>query len=475
MRDEGEEGETPLEREGCGCDAKSCIAARGISMTDCSTDLTLFPLPTKPVVIRADGGALTSDAGALLLRQLDERLGLSRRLMGCLVDRRERGKVQHDLLSLLRQRIYQIALGYEDCNDADYLRADPALKLAVGRAPLEADLASQPTLSRLENQVGWHECWRISEALLECYLQRHRKRPPRRLVLDVDATDDETHGDQQLAFFHGYYNEHCYLPLLVFAQAEGTGEQELIGALLRPGNVHGGHQAMALVRAMVKRLREAFPRCRIELRADSALALPQLYDGCEKLAIPYTISLPKNERLTEMAQPWMRDAEAIHAETGEKVQVFGEFAYAAHSWSHERRVICKAEVMSQGENPRFVVTSRRHLKPKALYRFYCQRGDPENRIKELKLDLKADRLSCHRFWANQFRLLLHAAAYVLMQTMRKLLAGTEFARAQVNTLRLYLLKVGARIRESVRRVWVQLPSAYPWFDLWHLLARARPG
>jgi hypothetical protein len=444
-------------------------------MTDCSTDLTLFPLPTKPVVIHADGGALTSDAGAVLLRQLDDRLSLIQRLAGCVVDRRERGKVRHEVLSLLRQRIYQIALGYEDCNDADRLRFDPALKLAVGRAPSEDDLASQPTLSRLENAVGWRECWRISEVLLGCYLQQHRKRPPRRIVLDVDATDDETHGDQQLAFFHGYYNEHCYLPLLVFAQAEGTGEQELIGALLRPGNVHGGHRAMALVRAMVTRLRQVFPECVIDLRADSALALPEVYEGCEKLGIPYTISLPKNERLTEMAQPWRREAEAIHAETGEKVQVFGEFPHAAHTWSHERRVICKAEVMSQGENPRFVVTSRRDLKPKALYRFYCQRGDPENRIKELKLDLKADRLSCHRFWANQFRLLLHAAAYVLMQAMRKLLAGTEFARAQVNTLRLYLLKVGARIRESVRRVRVQLPSAYPWFDLWRRLARAGPG
>jgi len=474
MSNGGKEGETPLGREGYGCDAKSFIAARGISMTECSADLTLFPLPGKPVVVRADGGALTSDAGALLLHQLDDRLGLTRQLGGCLVDRRQPAKVRHQLLALLRQRIYQIALGYEDCNDADRLRFDPALKLAVGRAPSEDDLASQPTLSRLENAVGWHDCWRTGEVLLGSYLQRHRKRPPHRIVLDVDATDDETHGDQQLAFFHGYYDEHCYLPLLVFAQAEGKGEQELIGALLRPGNVHGGHRGMALIKAIVIRLRRAFPKCVVELRADSALALPEVYEGCGKVGLPYTISLPKNERLIEMAQPWMRDAQAIHAETGEKVQIFGEFAYAAHSWSYERRVICKAEVMSQGENPRFVVTNRR-LPPKAVYRFYCQRGDPENRIKELKLDLKADRLSCHRFWANQFRLLLHAAAYVLMQAMRKLLAGTELARAQVATLRLYLLKVGARIRESVRRVLVQLPSAYPWFELWHRLARAGPG
>jgi len=444
-------------------------------MTDCSAELTLFPLSHKPVVVCANGGALTSDAGALLLRQLDERLGLTRRLAECLADRRDPAKVRHEVLLLLRQRIYQIALGYEDCNDADRLRSDPALKLAVGRAPADPDLASQPTLSRLENAVTWRDCWRISEALLDCYLARYRGDPPTRLVLDVDATDDETHGDQQLAFFHGYYNEHCYLPLLVFAQVDGTGEQELIGALLRPGNVHGGHRAMALIKAVVRRLRAAFPECVIELRADSAMARPEVYDGCEKIAIPYTISLPKNERLKEIAQPWMRDAEAIHAEIGEKVQVFGEFLYAAQTWSHQRRVILKAEVMSQGENPRFVVTNRTQPQPKALYRFYCQRGDPENRIKELKLDLKVDRLSCHRFWANQFRLLLHAAAYVLMQAMRAALEGTELARAQVNTLRLYLLKVGARIRESVRRVWVQLPSAYPWLDLWHRLARAGPG
>ena len=444
-------------------------------MTVCSADLALFPLSLKPVVVRNDGGALTSDAGVLLLRQLDERLGLTSGLARYVVDRREPGKVRHELAALLCQRIYQIALGYEDCNDADTLRVDSALKLAVGNAPTEGDLGSQPTLSRLENQVDWHECWRISEALLECYRQRHRKHPPARLVLDVDATDDETHGHQQLAFFHGYYDEHCYLPLLVFAQREGEGEQELLGALLRPGNVHGGHRAIALIKAMITRLRQAFPECVIELRADSALARPEIYEGCEQLAISYTISLPKNERLIAMAQPWRRDAEAIHAEIGEQVQVFGEFAYAADTWLHERRVITKAEVMSKGENPRFVVTSRTDLEPEAHYRFYCQRGDPENRIKELKLDLKADRLSCHRFWANQFRLLLHAAAYMLMQAMRAALAGTEFARAQVSTLRLRLLKVGARIRESVRRVWVQLPSAYPWAHLWPRLARAGPG
>jgi hypothetical protein len=213
----------------------------------------------------------------------------------------------------------------------------------------------------------------------------------------------------------------------------------------------------------------------VELRADSGLALPEVYDGCEALRLPYTISLPKNARLQEAAARWREEAVARHAETGGTVQVFGEFAHAAHSWPQARRVICKAEVMPQGENPRFVVTSRLDLEPEALYRFYCQRGDPENRIKELKEGLRADRLSCHRFWPNQFRLLLHAAAYLLFQHLRAQLAGTELARAQVSTLRLRLLKVGARVRESVRRVWVQLPQAYAGLALWERVLRVDSG
>jgi len=424
--------------------------------------------------VRNDGGALTSDAGVLLLRQLDERLGLTERLAACLPDGRDPSRVQHAVLPLLRQRIYQIACGYEDCNDADSLRSDPALKLAVGRAPQERDLASQPTLSRLENAVGAQDCYRLSEVLVGSYLERHRADPPPRIVLDVDATDDPTHGQQQLSFFHGYYNTYCYLPLLVFAQRERGGEQELLAAVLRPGNIHSGHRAMAILERVVERLRQAFPQCVIELRSDSALALPEVYEGCERLGLPYTISLPKNERLKALSLPWLSQARAIYAQTGEKVQVFGEFAYAAQSWPEKRRVIVKAEVMEKGENPRFVVTSRCEADPQALYRFYAKRGDPENRIKELKVGLKADRLSCHSFWANQFRLLLHSAAYVLLQAMRAALAGTELACAQVETLRLRLLKVGARVVESVRRVWVHLPSAYPWAYLWPTLARAGP-
>jgi hypothetical protein len=366
-------------------------------MTTCSPALTLFPLPKKPVIVTADGGALTSDAGVLLVQRVDQHLGLSAALARCLPDEREPAKVQHSLLALVRQRLYQICLGYEDANDANTLRFDPAFKLAVGKAPSAPDLASQPTLSRLEHRVGWHECWRMSEALLESYLQRHQASPPTRLVLDVDATDDPTHGQQELSFYHGFYETHCYLPLLVFAQAEGTGEQELLCAVLRPGNAHAGQRAMAILRRVVTRLRQAFPHCQVELRADSGLALPEIYDGCEALGLPYTISLPKNERLDALAQPWLQDALAIYEETAETVQVFGECCYAAHSWPHARRVIVKAEVMAQGVNLRFVATSDPTLSARERYVFYCQRGDPENRIKELKQGLAMDRLSCHRF------------------------------------------------------------------------------
>jgi len=452
-------------------------------MTDCSAPLTLFPLPRKcaggasgrPVEVRCDGGAITSDAGVLLLREIDDRLGLTARLAQCLPDLREQEKVQHTVQAQLRQRIYQIACGYEVANDATQMRHDPALKLAVGRTPSAPDLASQPTLSRLENTATARLCWQLSEAFVETYIAQHREQPPTRIVLDPDATDDPTHGQQELSCYHGYYQAHCYLPLLIFAQAEGLGEQELIGAVLRPGNAHAGRRAMAILRRIVLRLRAAFPACQVELRADSGLALPEVYAGCARLGLPYTISLPKNDRLIALAAPWREEARRRYAETGETVQHFGEFRYAAESWPASQRVIVKAEIMRQGENPRFVVTTRTDLEPQALYHYYCQRGDPENRIKELKLDLKGDRLSCHRFWPNQFRLLLHAAAYVLLQAMRRGLVGTELACAQAVTLQLRLLKVGARVVESVRRVRVSLPSAYPWLHLWRRLTAPDSG
>lgn len=413
-----------------------------------------------------DGGALSSDGGLMLLRQVDAAMGLTARLADCLRDRRDPKLVAHSLTELVRQRVFGLACGYEDCNDFDALRTDPLFKLAVGREPISgAALGSQPTLSRLENAVGRTELVRGSRALLECFVTSHQTAPPVRIVLDVDATDDETHGQQELEFFHGYYDHHCYLPLLVYATAD-AGQQELVAAVLRPGNVHAGHRAVAVIRRIVRRLRAAFPQATILLRGDAGMALPEVYDYCEQADVDYVISLAKNSRLLAVAEPWLAEARAVFAETGEKVRRFAEIAYAAQSWPHPRRVIVKAEVLAKGENPRFVVTNL-PAPPEVIYDDeYTPRGDVENRIKELKNDLKSGRTSCHRFLANQFRLLLHAAAFVLLQGLQRLLADTELANAQMGTLRVKLLKVGAKVQQTWRRIWVHLPSSYPYQHLW---------
>ncbi len=445
-------------------------------MTECSTRLHLSPLTkngtkgsiNRPIVVANDGGAITSDAGVLLLREVDRRVGLTRRLAGCLTDRREPGQVTHPLRELLSQRIFQIAQGYEDCNDANYLRKDPAFKVAVGRAPSGPDLSSQSTLTRLENAVTREECYRLSEALFACYLDRHRSRPPWRIILDVDTTDDLTHGLQQYSLFNSHYGGHCFLPMLIFAQHVEGGPQYLLAAVLRPGKSPTGRSSASMLKRVIERIREAFPKCKIEVRADGGFAAPEVYEGCRALKVDFTIALPKNTRLSELAEPLLDEAKALFARTGETVRLYGEVQYQAHSWSAPQRVVVKAEVTSQGPNPRYVTTSRSD-QPKHLYHFYCQRGDSENRIKELKEDLHADRLSCHRFLANQFRLLLHAAAYILLQVVQQSLAKTELARAQVKTIQLKLLKVGARIIQSVRRIAVSLPSAYPHMHCWSLL------
>jgi len=304
-----------------------------------------------------------------------------------------------------------------------------------------------------QNAVSAKDLVRMAAALVEMFVERIEV-APQRIILDADATDDPTHGQQELEFYHGYYEEHCYLPLLVYASADG-GAQELVAAVLR---------------RIVERLRAAFPQAQIMLRGDAGLALPEVYDYCEATQLDYVISLAKNSRLVEPAEPWLAQARAIYAETGEKVRHFGAFSYAAASLAQQRRVVVKAEVTAQGENPRFVVTNLQEADAAAIYDdLYTQRGDVENRIKELKCDLASGRTSCHRFLANQFRLLLHAAAFVLMQGLRRLLAGTELAAAQVGTLRGKLLKVGARVRQTWRRIWVRMPTSYPWQRLWELV------
>jgi len=441
----------------------------------------------KPIEADFSGGRLSSDGGLLLLAELDRKLGLTQSLAACLQDRRDPARVELPLLDLLRQRVSQIALGYEDANDADPLRTDPLFKMAVSGTPESArDLGSQPTFSRLEHGVTRKELRRCSQALVQFFLQQHREERVVRIVLDLDATEDPTHGQQELNFYNHHYRSHCYLPLLVYAtltveeapgQARELPEQELLVALLRPVNRDASFRSCAVLRRLVPLLREAWPGVQVVLRADSGFARPELYEWCEREQVGYCLGLAKNAALVRRTEPWLADAREAYqgqpaGEPGEgrpAVRVFGEYLYQAKSWDRERLVTCKAEVMAQGENPRWLISGQLPpdlQQPDARYRFYCARGDRENRIKEWKRDLRADKTSCSRFAANQFRLLLHTAAYGLWQAARKLLAGTEWERAQGCTLQLKLGKVAARVRESCRRVYIQLASGYPWQRLW---------
>jgi len=448
-------------------------------MTDCISHLDFGFLSRQALVGNFDGGDISSDGGLMLLAAVDKALGLTAQMAARLDDSRQPGKVRHSVHDLLRQRVYQIAAGYEDCNDADRLRGDPILKIAVGRRPeSDVDLASQPTLSRFENSVGRRELYRLAQVPFELFVARHQAAPPKRIILDLDVTDDETHGQQRLSFFHGHYDEHCFLPLVVTAELD-DGTQELLAFILRPGNLPAGRTAVGVLKRIKARLEKALPRTKVVLRGDSGFALPEVYDWCEAQDPPvrYVLGLPPNARLNELAKPHMDAAKAEYEETGQPVRRFYEFSYAAKTWSHERRVILKAEVSAEGPNPRFVVTNMKAA-PRTIYdQWYAQRGEMENRIKELKNDLQIDRTSCHRFAANQLRVQLHAAAFVLFTYLRALLAGTAWARAQVSTLRRDLLKLGVRVKESVRRVLLQFASSCPVQHLWPLVLdrlRRRP-
>jgi hypothetical protein len=376
------------------------------------------------------------------------------------------------LETLVRQRVFQIACGYADQNDADTLRTDPLLKLVCGRLPDSGrDLASQPTFSRLENAINRQTAERLAMVLVDLYIrERGRQGPPAHLVIDVDGTDDPAHGAQEGVAYHGFYAQHMYHPLLVF---DGDTDQ-LITAVLRPGNVHGSRFVVLVLRRLVRRLRAAWPTVTIELRADSGCATPRLYAWCEAAGIAYTIGLIPNPRLVALAAPLLAEAQAQSAvRDGATVRLAGEAPYQAGSWSHPRRVVFKAEALAKGPNTRFVVTTRPDA-PLAVYDWYVDRGEPENWIKDFKNALAADRLSDHRFWANQFRLLLHAAAYWLLDTLRRWLAATDAARCQFDTLRLRLLKVGGRVWELLGWVRLALAASHPSEPLWHHLA-TRPG
>ena len=419
------------------------------------------------VIACPDALGLTSDGGWPWVAEADAALGLTAALAAVLPEhRRRRGR--HTRLELLRQRIYQIAAGYADQNDADTLRRDPLLKLVCGRLPeSDPDLASQPTFSRLENGCSARDCYRLAEALGEVYLrERERDGVPTRIVLDLDSTADPTHGAQEGSAYHGYYRQHLYHPLLVFDGDTG----HVITAILRPGTAHAGHGALAILRRLVRRLRARWPGVAIAVRADAGFAKPEIYSYCDQERIDFTIGLVTNARLEALAAPLVASARAASATAdGAKVRLLDETVYQAGSWPHARRVVIKAEILAKGANTRFVVTTRPDP-PAALYAWYTDRGETENGIKDLKLGCFADRLSCHRFLANQVRLLLHAAAYSLLDTLRRWLVATGTARMQLDTLRLRLLKIGGRVRQLATHVPLRLASNHPGEPLWHHLA-----
>jgi hypothetical protein len=439
-------------------------------MDDCATSRMRFETPAKLALEAAfDGGRLTSDGGLSWLAEVDKELGVCEAMAKHIPEWRSR-RGRHSMLSLLKQRVYQIACGYEDQNDSNFLRSDPLLKLVCGVLPESGeDLASQPTICRMENAVTNRACYQMARALAELYIaQRGKDGAPQKIVLDFDATDDPTHGDQEESYYHGYFEEHIYHPLLVFDGDTG----QLISALLRAGNTHASRSTVALLKRLVGLLRSAWPGVEVELRADAGFAVPAVYDYCEAEGIRYTIALITNSRLEEMATSLLEEAKRRYEqERGRKVRLLSEGHYQAGSWQIERRVVYKAEVMEEGTNTRFVVTNKPD-EPDELYAHYTQRGETENRIKDLKVALKADRLSCQRFLANQFRLLLHAAAYWLMDTLRKKLVDWGIERMQLDTLRLKLVKIGGRVRELLTKVRVHLASGHPGQYLWHALSRA---
>jgi hypothetical protein len=437
-----------------------------------SATASLAFAPPVPLPVEADflGERLTSDGGLVWLEEADRALGLSAALAAALPDWRRRPG-RHPLLALVRQRVYQLACGYEDQADAAALRADPLLKLVCGRLPAgDPDLASQPTLSRLENAPSATACYRLALALGEVYLrERERDGAPERVVLDLDGTDDPAHGAQEGAAYHGYYRQHQYFPLLVFDGETG----QLVTAVLRPGTVHAGHGAVAVLKQVVKRVRARWPGVAVEVRGDSGFARPDVYAFCAAEQVAYTIALVPNPRLERLAAPLLAAAERRQAAgDGAKVRLIGEAAYRAESWPEERRVVIKAELLPKGPNTRFVVTTRAEAADR-VYGWYVDRGEAENWIKDLKNACFADRLSCHRFLANQVRLLLSAAAYWLLDTLRRWLVRLGAARTQLDTLRLHLIKLGGFVRQGLDRVRLRLSASHPGEPLWLLLA-ARP-
>jgi hypothetical protein len=426
---------------------------------DTSHSLSFSSVSNKKVEAAFDGGEITTDAGVLLLRETELRMGIINELSHCIIDRRDQRYVKHSIQDMLNQRIYQIALGYEDANDCNALRSDPAFKLALERLPVSGEnLASQPTISRFENSVCRKELFTIANVLVGGFINSYAN-PPTLIVLDFDDTEDETHGDQELTSFNGYYNSHCYLPLHIYEGISG----KLISTILKPGKRATGKQIVSILKRLVKKIRSSWPDTTILFRGDSHFCSPEVLRFCKKHGLLYCIGLAGNSALQRMAQELKAEAQAVFAVAKRKVRLYDSFTYQAETWDEPLDVVVKVEVTDKGCNLRFVVNNLDDTKPTIIYQdVYCGRGQTENHIKNHKVDLKSDRTSCHSFAANQLRLFLHSAAYNLLHSLREnTLKATEFANAQFSSIRLYLLKIGAMVQELKSKVKLHLPSSFP--------------
>lgn len=436
-------------------------------MTECSKKISFVFGKNRKIEADFSGGDLSSDGGLLLLRELDEVLGLLGKFSDCIEDPRDLSKIEHEQVELLRQRVFQICAGYEDVNDSDSLRKDPILKAACKESPgTEQDLGSQPTISRLENRVKKQDISRIRQLFVELFLESFQE-DPREIVLDIDGFDDPTHGEQQLSFYHGYYRQHMYHPVMINHASSGFP----LLLQLRAGNSHAGKGIKALLRWLFWRIKKAFPEVSLTLRGDGGFSLPEVIEVCERSHVYYVLGYSRNAVLERKNANQMELARLEFLRTGNKARLFDDVYYRAGSWEAPRRIIMKAEYLEQGPNQRFVVTNRCDS-PEELYDgFYVQRAeDSENRIKELKLDMKADRLSCHAFIANQFRLYLHQMGFIFMLKLREAAAGTFLENARLGTFREKILKLAVRVRESARRIWIQFASSCPFQDIFSILA-----
>jgi len=445
-------------------------------MTECNQSSFGFEAcGSRQIVARFDGGTISSDGGAFLLRQTDKRLNLLPRLAECFLDGRNQEQIEHSILEMLSQRIYGLALGYEDINDHQQLRKDPVFGVLAGRKELEEPLAGKSTLNRMELGTGtkdrykkitfWKES--IDELLVKMFIESHQNAPAE-IILDVDTTDLPLHGKQEGRFFHGYYDSYCYLPLYVFC-----GEHVLC-VRLREANHDAAFGSLPEIRRIMEQIRMAWPEVKIILRGDSGFCRNELMSWCETHGVDFVFGLARNQRLRKIIGAEMHEATQQWKQTGQPARVFSEFEYQTKKtkkggWERQRRVAAKAEHIDGKENPRFVVTSltKEEWPAQALYEeLYCARGDMENRIKE-QFSLFADRVSTETMRGNQMRLYLSAMAYILVSGLRRLgLPATELADAQVSTIRTKLLKIGAQIRVTVRKVWVSMASSYPWQDLY---------